>query len=64
MNHPSFSWLSAIRNIIIWYLAFGIGAWSFLDFFATGDKISFWAVIGCSAIVIGLTVTINEWLFD
>ena len=64
MNHPSFSLLKAIHNVVMFYMAAIVGFWSFLDYLHTGDKISFWAVIGASAICIGIIVTINEWLSD
>ena len=59
MNHPSFSLLKAIRNVVMFYMAAVVGFWSFLDYLHTGDK-SFWAVIGFSTICIGIIVTINE----
>jgi|TARA_E500000318_G_scaffold99099_1_gene100938 multisubunit Na+/H+ antiporter MnhG subunit len=56
--------LRTIGYIVMFYITGIVGFWAFLDFMYSGDKVSFWATVGASAIVIGLTVTINDWLTD
>ena len=57
-----FAWINMLLHIAIVYASFIVGFWAFLDYLHTGDTISFWAVIGSSAIAIGVIVTIDEWL--
>jgi multisubunit Na+/H+ antiporter MnhG subunit len=56
--------LRIIGYIVMFYITGIIGFWAFLDFMYSGDKVSFWATVGASAICIGMIVTINDWLTD